>query len=217
MIVSFEELYPKETALLFFDLLNAYYRGAGEETQRRKEPMVRNCVEIMEIARSAGIPVFYANADHRADGREAAFLYTDTDMRLQPWANPEVPHTRNHGHMASGTWNSEVIAELRPQPGDYIVPKHRWSAFYQTSLELSLRARGIKTILLCGGATDIGVASTVFAARDMDFNLVIISDACDSSQQDSHHQLLKRIFPRMARVRTTEQVIQMIEHGARAG
>jgi nicotinamidase-related amidase len=216
MTVSAEEVNPKATALLFFDLLNAYYHGADDETQRRKKPMVANCVQIMVAARRAAIPVFYANADHRADGREAALLYTDTDMRLQPWADPGVPHTRDHGPMASGTWNAEVIAELKPQPGDYIVPKHRWSAFYQTSLELSLRTRGITTIILCGGATDIGVASTVFAARDMDFNLVIVSDACDSGQQDNHHQLMKRIFPRMARVRTADQVIQMIEDGTRA-
>ena len=182
--MPFEQLPPKETALLFFDMLNVYYQGAGEETQRRKEPMVRNCVQIMEASRTAGIVVFYANADHRPDAMDAAQVYTDTDMRLQPWADPKVPHTRDHRPMASGTWNSEVITELKPQPSDYLVPKHRWSAFYQTYLELSLRTRGIKTIILCGGATDIGIASTAYAARDMDFNLVIVSDACDSGQQD---------------------------------
>lgn len=65
-------------------------------------------------------------------------------------------------------------------------------------------------MLLCGGSTDVGIASTAFAARDLDYNLVIISDACTSPEQDNHAQLMNRIFPRMARVRATAEVLQML-------
>ena len=90
------------------------------------------------------------------------------------------------------------------------MPKHRWSAFHGTYLDLALRARGIDSLLLCGGSTDVGIAATAFAARDFGYNLLIISDACTSPEQDNHAQFMKRIFPRMARVRTTDQVLRML-------
>ena len=89
------------------------------------------------------------------------------------------------------------------------MPKHRWNAFHGTYLDLALRTQGVNTVVLCGGSTDVGIASTAFAARDLDYNLVIVSDACTSPEADNHDQFMRRIFPRMARVRTTAQVVAM--------
>ena len=94
-----------------------------------------------------------------------------------------------------------------------MVPKHRWSAFHGTYLDTALRTRRLDTIILVGGSTDVGIASTAFAARDLDYNLVIASDACTSPEEDNHEQLMRRIFPRMARVRSTKQVLAMLETG----
>ncbi len=58
------------------------------------------------------------------------------------------------------------------------------------------------------------MASTAFSVRDLDYNLVIASDACTSPERDNHEQLMKRIFPRMARVRTAAQVVAMLKAGA---
>jgi hypothetical protein len=52
-----------------------------------------------------------------------------------------------------------------------IVPKQRWSSFFQTNFDLQLRVRGIDTIVIAGGLTDVGIASTVFAARDLDYRI----------------------------------------------
>ena len=73
-----------------------------------------------------------------------------------------------------------------------------------------MRARGIDTIILAGGSTDVGIASTAFAARDHGYNLVIASDACTSSERDNHEQFMCRIFPRMARVRATDQILALL-------
>jgi len=210
--MGYDDLDPRRTALLFFDLLNGYYRGADEATQRRMEPVVANAVRLMEAARSASIPICYASANHRPDQATTALLITDTDMRLHPWPDPQRNRTRPG--IVGGSWQAEVIDEIRPQPGDYIVPKYRWSAFHQTYLELALRTRGVDTIVIAGGSTDVGIASTAFAARDLDFHQVIVSDACVSPHEDNHTQLMERIFPRMARVRTTEQVVVMMAAGA---
>jgi len=119
-------------------------------------------------------------------------------------------------HVTGGDRSSEVIPELDPRPEDYYIPKYRWSAFYQTYLDLALRARGIDTVIISGGSSDVGVASTIFAGRDMDYNMLVVSDACGTSHdQRAHDLLMTLIFPRMARVRTTDQTLQMIQETRR--
>jgi ureidoacrylate peracid hydrolase len=73
-----------------------------------------------------------------------------------------------------------------------------------------LRSRGIDTIIISGGAVDVGIASTTYAARDLDYNVIIVRDACSNSHEDSMAAFMDTIFPRMARVRTTDQVLQML-------
>ena len=193
-----EALAPERTCLLLFDLLEGHV-NKDEPTRARFRPVIANAAALLAQARAAGAMVAYAHADHRADRGTTARTLHDTDNRLRPIGeNPR-------GHeplLTGGTHETRVVGELAPLPSDYLIPKHRWSAFHGTYLDLALRARKIDTIILCGGSTDVGVASTAYAARDLDYNLVIASDACTSPEQDNHEQLIRRMFPRMARVRT---------------
>ncbi len=202
-----------KTGLLFFDMLNVYYHGAAEETKTRMKPVVDNAVRLRDAARKASIPIFYAMANHRKDGQIRSMIVTDTDMRLRPWPNGECNPTV-HG-ATEGSWEQRVIDELKPAPEDYIIPKYRWSTFHQTYFDLALRSRGIDTIILSGGAVDVGIASTAYAARDLDYNLIIVRDACSNSHDDSMAAFMDTIFPRMARVRTTNQAIELIRSGAK--
>ncbi len=202
-----------KTGLLFFDMLNVYYHGAAEETKKRMKPVVDNAVRLRDAARKASIPIFYAMANHRKDEQIRSMIVTDTDMRLRPWPNGECNPTV-HG-ATEGSWEQRVIDELKPAPEDYIIPKYRWSTFHQTYFDLALRSRGIDTIILSGGAVDVGIASTAYAARDLDYNLIIVRDACSNSHDDSMAAFMDTIFPRMARVRTTNQAIELIRSGAK--
>jgi nicotinamidase-related amidase len=209
--MNVNQLDTKKTGLLFFDLLNVYYHGAPEETQRRMKPVVDNAVRLMDGARKASIPIFYAMANHRKDGQIRSLIVTDTDMRLRPWPNG-VCNPSVHG-ATEGSWEQKVIDEIAPRPEDTIIPKYRWSTFHQTYFDLALRSRGIDTIIVSGGAVDVGVASTVYAARDLDYNVIVVRDACSNSHEDSMAAFMNTVFPRMARVRSTDQVLQMIRKG----
>jgi len=115
-------------------------------------------------------------------------------------------------HVIAGDKSSDVLADLEPKPDDYYIVKYRWSAFYQTHLDLALRSRSIDTIIVSGGSTDVGVTSTLYSGRDLDYNQIVVSDACGTSHdQRAHDTLMEIVFPRMARVRTTDQVIEMIQ------
>ena len=208
--MNVNDLETKKTAILFFDMLNGYYHDAEPEAKARMKPMVDNAVRIMQAGRAHNIPIFFAKGNHRPDNATSALLLTDTNMRLEPWPAGNV--TKNPMHVIGGASSSQVIPELEPSADDYTIPKFRWSAFYQTSLDLSLRARGIDTLIISGGSTDVGVVSTVFSGRDMDFHMIIVRDACGSSHgHEAHDMLMDLIFPRMARVRNTSQVVGMIE------
>jgi nicotinamidase-related amidase len=207
-----DKLDPAHTALLVFDLLHGHV-NKDEPTRARFEPVIAQAGRLLEAMREAGCMVAYAHADHRADRATSAVILRDTDNRLRPIAPGQA--ASHKPLLTGGTAATRIIEELQPRPEDYLIPKHRWSAFHGTYLDLALRTRGIENLVLCGGSTDVGVASTAYAARDLDYQLVIASDACTSPEADNHEQFMTRIFPRMSRVRTVAQVLGML--GAAAG
>ena len=191
--MSLERLDPKRTCLLLFDFLV----GHAARDPQRYAPVLANTAQLLAAARARGAMVAYARADHRPDGGTTARTLHDSGSR------PPL--------ITSGTPEAEIVPELAPRPGEYMVPKHRWSAFHGTYLDLGMRARRVDTIILTGGSTEIGISSTAYAARDLDYNLVIVPDACTSAKHDVHAQLMREVFPRLARVRTTIQVLEMLK------
>ncbi|MDQ6618974.1 MAG: cysteine hydrolase [Pseudomonadota bacterium] len=201
-------LHAGSTALVLFDFLKGHIRTGDPATETRYAPVVANAVRLMTLARSVDMMIAYTNGAHRPDNATSGVTLRDTDNRLRPLGDSEARRFVPAVH--ASTSQAEVIDELAPRASDYIVPKYRWSAFYQTYLDLALRARGVRTIVLAGGSTDVGIASTAFAARDMDYSIVIVSDACTSPETDNHEQLMRRVFPRMSRVRTTLEVESLL-------
>ena len=113
-------------------------------------------------------------------------------------------------HFHKGSRDAEIAPELAPGQTDIMVPKQRWSAFFETNLDLQLRVRGIGTIVIAGGSTDVGIASTIFAARDRDYGIVVVRDACYSTRGPNQDFFMERVFPRMARVLTVERTVALM-------
>lgn len=211
--MNINDIDTSKTALLFFDMLNIYYHGASHETDEGRGLVVTNAVRLRDAARKIALPIMFVKPNHRSDGATDGPIVTDTDMQLHPWPNGQcAPKT---SPASAGSWEAQIIDELKPDPGDYIVPKFRWSAFYQTYLDLALHARGIDAVILSGGSTEIGIGSTVYAARDMGYSFIIVRDACLGSSVESHNVLMDKVFPRMARIRSTDQVLEMMQSGLR--
>jgi nicotinamidase-related amidase len=197
---------PSKTAILFFDTLNVYLHPRNPEAKAAVEAsgIVGRMQQLLEAGRAAGLTIFYAQADHRPDGRDFASLIVDRNNR-----DPEGGTSRTIGTAAhSGEWEIEVIDELKPRPEDYVIKKHRWSTFHETHFNLSLKTAGIDTIILSGGSTEVGIASTAYSARDRDFNQIFVRDACSSNRPGVNDFFMDHVFPGFGRVRTTEQVVQ---------
>ena len=177
--------------LLLFDFLV----GHVNQDPQRYAPVIANAAKLLNAARNSGALVAHARADHPPGAK--ALNISDAENR------PPL--------ITRGTPEADIVRELAPRPGEDQVAKRRWSAFHDTDFHHRLRAGGVETIVLCGGSTEIGIASTAYAARDFGYNLVIVSDACTSPKRDVHDQLMREVFPRLARVRTTSQALEMLK------
>jgi nicotinamidase-related amidase len=207
---------PNRSALILFDMLNHYLKPSDPELARQiaATGVVERTARVLAAARAHGMSVFYTNGDHRADGRDWIPLITDASMNLEPW--PDGPQVLPHRAMvASGTVGAQVVDELAPRPEDITILKHRWSSFAGTHLDHLLRARDINTLLLCGGSTDVGIASTAYAARDLGYHLVIVRDCCHSERPGAQDFFMDRVFPRLARVLSADDAVALIAAGAR--
>jgi nicotinamidase-related amidase len=196
-------------ALVLFDVLQEYVHPKDLEKAKvlEERKVAQHLAALLNGARAAGLYVFFAAANHSPDGSDAVARLTDTNMDLQPWPDKAQPFSPL---VHRGEAGAQIARELTPREGELVIHKNRWSAFFQTSLELNLRARGLDTIVLAGLSTDVGIISTAFSARDDDFGIVFVRDACWAHRGPNHDFLMDRIFPRMGRVMTTGEAIALM-------
>lgn len=89
-----------------------------------------------------------------------------------------------------GTEEAEVIDELKPEPTDMVLPKRRFSAFFKTDLDQTLRTWGIDTIVVTGITTECCVLTTAMDGLCHDFSVIILEDGCASRSRDIHEGCL---------------------------
>jgi nicotinamidase-related amidase len=129
-----------------------------------------------------------------------AFSRDGADMLRPPVDAPPASVTRPHN------W-SALVPELGVRPGDLIVTKRQWGAFYGTDLDLQLRRRGVRTLVLGGISTNFGVESTARSGWEHGYTQVLVEDAMAAFSAEAHSFALTTIFPRLGRIRSTDQVL----------
>lgn len=206
---------PDHTGLILFDSLNGYLHPKDPKKRAflAERNILPNMTRLVKGARRAGLTTFYPSGAHALDGSDTVARLTDTDMNLNP-IDPRKGKSIAPG-IHKGTKEAEVAPEIKPAKGDVMVPKHRWNSFYQTDLAFHLKMRGIDTIVIAGGSTDVGIASTVFAARDMDLGIVVVRDCCYSARGNNNEFFMTRVFPRMGRVMDVDEIVKLMLAGAK--
>lgn len=101
----------------------------------------------------------------------------------------------------------EIVPEIGVTNTDHLITKRQWGAFYGTDLDLQLRRRGITTIVLCGIASGIGVDTTAREAFAHGYQVIFAADAMTGFSEEEHEHVMKFIFPRIGRIRTTEDIL----------
>jgi nicotinamidase-related amidase len=178
-----------ETALVLIDLQKGI---VGRETApHTSAEVVKRSAQLAARFRQANAPVVLVHVAFSPDFGDA--LKQEVDLKFQMGQLPP-------------DW-TEIVAELDPQPSDLRITKRQWGAFYGTELELQLRRRGVKAIVLGGISTNIGVESTARAAYEHGYQLVLVEDAMTSMSAEDHAFAVSKIFPRLGLVRSTEEVL----------
>ena len=189
------KLDARRTAIVVIDLQKGI-AGMSGGAPHSKHAVIANCVRLLSAARAAGAQPVLVHVGGSPDGADRLHTPTDQPMRSLGALPPD--------------W-SELIPELDRQPADIVILKRQWGAFYGTDLDLQLRRRGLTTIILCGIATEAGVESTARDAYERGYELIFASDAMTGRHAESHANSIERIFPRMGRVRSTEQIVAALE------
>ena len=145
--------------------------------------------------RAAKAPVVLVKVGFSADGGDALKAIVDAP---------------NPAGAPPADWMADT-AELPPQPGDIHIVKRQWGAFHGTELDLQLRRRGIRTIVLAGIATAVGVESTARFAWELGYDLVFVEDATSGPDAAMHANSFEKVFPRLGRVRKTVQVLAALQ------
>lgn len=170
---------------------------SGEHTPIGREGMaiVPALRRVLSACRAVGVPVVYAND---------SFLPGDAVFggRMKP-------------HALRGTPGAEVIPELAPQPGDHVVPKRRFSAFYKTDLDQTLRTLGVDTVAVAGITTTFCVLATALDALSLDFRAVILED-CSAAHKPAVHEACLSLYRKnvlwpLFRVMTSEAFLTEVD------
>jgi len=143
-------------------------------------PAVAPCRELIALARSHGVPVIYTRYVYRHDFRDAGLL-----------AGELMPVLREQRALVAGSADAEIIAELAPEPEDFVVDKNRPSAFYATPLETWLHGLGVKELVVCGVTTNCCVETTVRDASQRDYRCFVIGDAVAEFDPERHRVALE--------------------------
>lgn len=144
-------------AILVIDMLVEFVTGRlGSVRAKRVVPKIK---KLIQAAREKGIPIIYVCDAHGPD-----------DYEFKVWGP----------HAIKGTEENKIVPELAPQPGDLVIEKRTYSAFYNTKLDEELRARNIKTVILTGVLTDVCIQHTAADAFFRGYNIIVARNATES-------------------------------------
>jgi len=185
------ELNPKKTALVLIDLQGAIV--ARDTAPYKAQEVIARSRQLAEAVRRVGGTVVYVHV-----------MMGDMPQRVTDVQRPSAS-----GPMPPGA--TDIVPEAGMQKGDILITKRQWGAFHATSLDQQLRRKGIDTIVLSGIATNMGVESTARSAQEHDYQIVFAEDAMTSVSAELHEFAVKKIFPMIGRVRTTEQILAALK------
>jgi len=182
---------PRKSALVLIDLQQGI---VGRPLAPHSGPdVVKNAARLAARFRALGATVVLVRVSFQPDFKDVVNVPADMPMQFNAAAFPP-------------NW-SELVPEVGPQPGDLVITKHQWGAFYGTELDLQLRRRDVRTIVLGGISTNIGVESTARSAYEHAYAQVFVEDAMTSMGAEAHDFAIRNIFPRIGNVRSTEEVL----------
>ena len=171
-----------ETAVVVVDMQNAYaspngYLDLAGFDISGAQAAITAIQDVLGVARSAGVPViFFQNgwdSDYVEAGGPGSPNWHKSNALKTMRKRPELQGKL----LAKGGWDYALVDDLQPKPGDIVVPKTRYSGFFNSQFDSILRARGIRNLVFCGIATNVCVESTLRDGFHLEYFGVMLEDA----------------------------------------
>lgn len=178
----------ERTALIMIDMQNMYLQqerrsALGWPPIFEFDRVVAECAALLAAAREKGMPVIYTRQTSRADGADI----TPSMRRLLSDAPAPSPIG------AEADWGSEILDAVAPQPGDIVIEKHRWDAFFNTDLDSILRNLDVNRLVIAGLQTNVCVETTSRTAMMKNFDVAVPEDAVSTDGEALHVNALDSI------------------------
>ena len=184
------EIDADRAALLVVDMVNDFFETGGTMVLSGGKSLYKPIAALLEVARGKKIPVFWLNQWLRED---------DTLFKKR------VPHC------IVGSWGAEIVEALPYHQEDIIIHKRRYSGFFQTSLDLYLRERNIKHVIVAGVVTNICVRSTVNDAFFLGYDVIVPRDCVQATSPEHQETHLYDIDTHYGSVLALEQVLGLLK------
>ena len=175
-------LHAANSALIVVDMQNAYASVGGYVDSAGfdisgAQGTIANIVRTIEAARTAGMLVIFLqngwDAQYVDAGGPGSPNWYKSNALKTMRKKPELAGQ----FLAKGGWDYELIDAMKPQAGDIVIPKTRYSGFFNSTLDSTLRARGIRNLVFTGIATNVCVESTLRDAFHLEYFAVMLEDA----------------------------------------
>jgi nicotinamidase-related amidase len=189
------KLRKRKACLLVIDMQNEFLAEDGAVFFHYAEEIVPNIKRLLGAFRKASLPVIFTGHVHEDPA-------VDGGMTAQWW--PDIKQGKS---LIKGTRGVEIFGALRPHKTERIIWKHRYSAFYNTDLELILRGMEVTDLVIVGVLTNCCCESTARDGFFRDFRVFFLADATAASEPEFHVASLRNLAYAFAYVTTTEDIL----------
>jgi len=165
MPYRFDAIDPKTTAMIVVDMQNDFVADGAVLQSRQAFAMVPKLAATLKFCRDQGIRVIYTAHVHRKDGCDMG-LYDDL-----------YPPIAQRASLVDETQGVEIYKDIAPAPGEHVIKKHRYSAFFATDMDLILREWGITSVVVSGTTTENCCHATARDAMFHNYKVAFLSDA----------------------------------------
>jgi ureidoacrylate peracid hydrolase len=165
MPYRFDAIEPKTTAMIVVDMQNDFVAEGAMLQSKQAFAMVPKLAATLKFCREQGIRVLYTAHVHRKDGCDMG-LYDDL-----------YPPIAQRASLVDETRGVEIYQDIAPAPGEHVIKKHRYSAFFATDMDLILREWGITSVVVSGTTTENCCHATARDAMFHNYKVAFLSDA----------------------------------------